>query len=64
MMEAVKKEILKLLDMRMIYAISDNQWVNPVQIIPKKAGVIVEANQKGELVPVCKPTGWKQCIDY
>nr|XP_027102729.1 uncharacterized protein LOC113723971 [Coffea arabica] len=64
MMEVVKKEILKLLDVGIIFAISDSSWVSPVQVIPKKAGVTVEANQTGELVPVRKPTGWRQCIDY
>ncbi|XP_071928201.1 uncharacterized protein [Coffea arabica] len=64
MMEVVKKEILKLLDVGIIFAISDSPWVSPVQVVPKKAGVTVEANQTGELVPVRKSTGWRQCIDY
>ncbi|XP_071904284.1 uncharacterized protein [Coffea arabica] len=64
MMKVVKKEILKLLDVGIIFAISDSPWVSPVQVVPKKAGVTVEANQTGELVPVRKPTGWRQCIDY
>nr|XP_027120356.1 uncharacterized protein LOC113737306 [Coffea arabica] len=64
MMEVVKKEILKLLDVGIIFAISDSPWVSPIQVVPKKAGVTVEANRTGELVPVRKPTGWRQCIDY
>ncbi|XP_071909834.1 uncharacterized protein [Coffea arabica] len=64
MMEVVKKEILKLLDVGIIFAISDSSWMSLVQIVPKKAGVTVEANQTGELMPVRKPTGWRQCIDY
>nr|XP_027082308.1 uncharacterized protein LOC113704620 [Coffea arabica] len=47
MMEVVKKEILKLLDMGIIFAISDCPWVSPIQVVPKKAGVTVEANQTG-----------------
>nr|XP_027090491.1 uncharacterized protein LOC113711532 [Coffea arabica] len=64
MIEVVKKEILKLLDVGIIFAISDSPWVSPVQVVPKKAGVTVESNQEGELVPIRKPTGWRQCIDY
>ncbi|XP_027152279.1 uncharacterized protein LOC113752362 [Coffea eugenioides] len=64
MMEVVKKEILKLLDVGIIFAISDIPWVSPVQVVPKKAWITVESNQEGELVPVRKPTGWRQCIDY
>ncbi|XP_027156520.1 uncharacterized protein LOC113757411 [Coffea eugenioides] len=64
MMEVVKKEILKLLDVGIIFTISDSPWVSPVQVVPKKAGVTVESNQEGELVPIRKPTGWRQCIDY
>ncbi|XP_071905713.1 uncharacterized protein [Coffea arabica] len=37
--------------------------LNPL-MMEVKAGVTVEANQTGELVPVRKPTGWRQCIDY
>ncbi|XP_071926999.1 uncharacterized protein [Coffea arabica] len=47
MMEVVKKEILKLLDVGIIFALSDSPWVSPVQVVPKKAGVTVESNQKG-----------------
>ncbi|XP_071932871.1 uncharacterized protein [Coffea arabica] len=64
MMEVVKKEILKLLEVGIIFAISDRPWVNPVQVVPKKAGVTVEENQEGDMVPVRKATGWRQCIDY
>ncbi|XP_071914099.1 uncharacterized protein [Coffea arabica] len=47
MMEVVKKKILKLLDVGIIFAISDSPWVSPVQVVPKKAGVTVESNQEG-----------------
>ena len=36
MQEAVKAEILKLLDNGIIYPISDSQWVSPVHAVPKK----------------------------
>ncbi|XP_071933264.1 uncharacterized protein [Coffea arabica] len=64
MMEAVKKEILKLLDVGVIFLISDSPWVSPIQVVLKKIEVTVEANQTGEFVPVRKPTGWRQCINY
>ena len=57
MMEVMKNEILKLLDVGIIYAISDSPWMSSVQVVSKKAGVIVEANQKGELMPIHKSTG-------
>nr|XP_027116756.1 uncharacterized protein LOC113734391 [Coffea arabica] len=63
-MEVVKKEILKLLEVGIIFVISNSPWVNLVQVVSKKAGVTVEENQEGEIVPVRKPTGWRQCIDY
>ncbi|XP_027064788.1 uncharacterized protein [Coffea arabica] len=44
MMEVVKKEILKLLEVGIIFAISDSPWVSPIQVVPKKAGVTVEEN--------------------
>ncbi|CAN6570909.1 unnamed protein product [Malus baccata var. baccata] len=64
MMEVVKKEIIKLLDCGVIYPISDSRWVSPVQCVPKKSGVTVEANVENELVPQRIQTGWRVCIDY
>ena len=46
--EAVKEEILKWLNVEIIYPLFDNQWVSPVHVIPKKAGVMVTMNEKGE----------------
>ncbi|XP_061351130.1 uncharacterized protein LOC133296198 [Gastrolobium bilobum] len=51
-LEVVKKEVTKLLQVGIIYPISDSQWVNPVQVVPKKSGVTVVVNQKNELVPI------------
>lgn len=36
MQEVVRKEVLKLLDNGMIYAISDSEWVCPTQCVSKK----------------------------
>ncbi|KAH9717584.1 hypothetical protein KPL71_021883 [Citrus sinensis] len=64
MMEVVKKEILKLLNVRIIYHISDSKWVSPVQVVPKKSGITVVKNEENELVPTRVQTGWRVCIDY
>ncbi|KAM2645570.1 hypothetical protein EV1_019107 [Malus domestica] len=64
MMEVVKKEIIKLLDCGVVYPISDNRWVSPVQCVPKKSGVTVVANSENELVPQRIQIGWRVCIDY
>ncbi|GKE74650.1 reverse transcriptase domain-containing protein, partial [Tanacetum coccineum] len=47
--EVIKKEVLKLLDARMIYLISDSPWVSPVHCVPKKGGITVVANEENEL---------------
>ena len=44
MMDVVKKEILKLLEVGVIYLISDSNWVRPVEVVPKKTGIIVVKN--------------------
>lgn len=64
MMEVVKKEILKLLDVGVIYSISDSKWMSPVQVVPKKLGIRVVRNEENELVPTRVQTGWRVCIDY
>ena len=64
MKEVVKKEVLKWLNASFIYAISNNPWVSPVHVVPKKGGFIVIRNEKNELIPIIIMTGWRVCIDY
>ena len=60
----MKKEILKWLNAKIIYPISDSQWVSPVHIVPKKAGVMVTVNDKGEEIQMRLPRKWRVCINY
>ncbi|XP_076906108.1 uncharacterized protein LOC143562078 [Bidens hawaiensis] len=64
MQEVVKKEVLKLLDVGVIYPISDSPWVSPTQVVPKKGGMTDVMNEKNELIPSRTVTGWRVCIDY
>jgi hypothetical protein len=40
------------------------QWVSPVQVMPKKRGMTIVKNEKNELIPQRTITGWRMCIDY
>jgi hypothetical protein len=51
MRDLVKKEVLKLLKARVIYLVSDSEWVNPVQVVLKKGGMTDVHNEKNELIP-------------
>ena len=62
--DVVKEENLKWLNAKIIYPISDSQWVSHVHVVPKKAGVTVKMNEKGEEIQTCLPTKWRVCIDY
>ena len=62
--EVVKKEVLKLLDVGVIYPIVDSKWVSPTQVVPKKSRVTVLANEHNELIPTRVTTGWRVCINY
>ena len=64
MKEVVKKEVLKLLDVGVIYPIADSKWVSPTQVVPKKSGVTIVANENNELIPTRVTSGWRVCIDY
>ena len=64
MMDVVKKEILKLLDVGVIYPILDNKWTSLVQVVPKKFGVTIVKNNDDIFVPTKVQTGWRACIDY
>ncbi|RDX68938.1 Retrovirus-related Pol polyprotein from transposon 17.6, partial [Mucuna pruriens] len=58
-LDMVKKKVTKLLAARIIYPISDSQWVSLVQVIPKKSGMTVTKNQHDELVPLRIQNSWR-----
>nr|GEY62499.1 reverse transcriptase domain-containing protein [Tanacetum cinerariifolium] len=62
--KVIKNEVLKLLDARLIYPISDSPWVSPVHYVPNKGGFTVVENEENELIPTRLVTGWRVCIDY
>ncbi|KAM6567243.1 hypothetical protein CsatA_026371 [Cannabis sativa] len=64
MKEVVRDDVIKMLDVGIIYPISDSPWVSPVQVVPKKSGITVVKNEKNELIPTRVQTGWRVCIDY
>ncbi|KAL6329691.1 hypothetical protein AAG906_027228 [Vitis piasezkii] len=62
--EVVRAEVLKLLQAGIIYPISDSPWVSPTQVVPKKSGITVIKNEKGEEITTRLTSGWRVCIDY
>ncbi|RVW20409.1 Retrovirus-related Pol polyprotein from transposon opus [Vitis vinifera] len=50
MQEEVRAEVVKLLQAGIIYPISDSPWVSITQVVPKKSGITVVQNEKGEEV--------------
>nr|XP_027122274.1 uncharacterized protein LOC113739242 [Coffea arabica] len=62
--EVVMKEILKLLELGLIFPISDSEWVSLVHVVPKKTGITLVRNEKNELVPMRLQNGWRMCIDF
>jgi hypothetical protein len=46
MREVVKKEVLKQLKAGVIYPVSYSKWVSPVEVVPKKGGMMVISNEK------------------
>ena len=64
MKEVVKKDVLKLLDVGVIYLIANSKWVSPTQVVPKKSEVIMVEKEHNELIPTRVTTSWKVCIDY
>jgi hypothetical protein len=64
MREVIKVEVLKLLHAGIIYPMPQSEWVSPVQVVPKKGGMMVVENNKNELIPQQSIMGWRMCIDY
>ncbi|GJW35967.1 DNA-directed DNA polymerase [Tanacetum coccineum] len=62
--KVIKKEVINLLDVGLIYHIFDSPWVSPVHCVPKKGGMTVVENADNELIPTRLVTGWRVCIDY
>jgi hypothetical protein len=57
MREVMKKEVLKLLHAGIIYVVPHSDWVSPIQVVPKKVGMMVIENSKNELIPQRTITG-------
>ena len=51
MKEVVHKEVLKWLDVGVIYPIYDSAWVSSVQVVPKKGGTMVIRIENNTLLP-------------
>ena len=64
MKDVVRNEVLKWLNARFIYAISDSPWVSAIHVVPKKGGFTVIRNEKNKLIPTRTVTRWRVCIDY
>ena len=64
MKEVVRKEVLKWLDVGVIYPISDSSWVSLIQVVPKKGGTTMIRTESNALLPSRTVTGWRICIDY
>ncbi|RVW12504.1 Transposon Ty3-I Gag-Pol polyprotein [Vitis vinifera] len=62
--EVMRTEVLKLLQAGIIYPISDSPWVSPTQVVPKKSGITMVQNEKGEEITTRLTSGWRVCIDY
>ncbi|GJZ54641.1 reverse transcriptase domain-containing protein [Tanacetum coccineum] len=56
--DMLKNEIVKLLDSRLIYPISDSSWVSPIHVVLKKRGMTIVLNDNNELIPSRTITGW------
>ena len=61
MQDVMRADVLKLLQADIIYPISDSPWVSPTQVVPKKSGIMVVQNDKGENVSTRLTIGWRVC---
>jgi hypothetical protein len=64
MREVIKKEVIKLLNVGIIYPVPHSEWVSPVHCVSKKGGLTVVKNEKNELILQRTVTRWRMCIDY
>nr|GEY75245.1 reverse transcriptase domain-containing protein [Tanacetum cinerariifolium] len=62
--DIIKKEVEKLLDVGLIYPISDSRWLSPVHCVPKKGDFTVVEHEENELIPTRLVIEWRVCINY
>jgi len=62
MIEVVKAEILKLLDVGVIYPIMNSK--TPIHAVPKKTIITLVKNKNDKLIPTRISSGWRMCVDY
>ncbi|XP_057948183.1 uncharacterized protein LOC131143831, partial [Malania oleifera] len=55
--EVVLKEVVKCLNAGRIFPTSDSEFVSPMQVVPKKLGITIIENDKGEAIPTCVTSG-------
>ena len=60
----MKRDIIKWLDVGVIYSIADSSWACPIQCVPTKGGTTVVPSEKNEVVPMRPANGWRVCMDY
>ena len=56
MKEAIRAEIVKLLDNGISYPISDSQWISSIHAVPKKSDFTMIENDNQKLVQTQLPT--------
>lgn len=64
MKEVVIKEVVKLLNVCLIYPIFDSSCVSHVHVMLNKEGTTMIMNGKNELILTQTVIGWMLCIDY
>nr|GEW88900.1 reverse transcriptase domain-containing protein [Tanacetum cinerariifolium] len=62
--DVIKQEVIKLLEVGLVYPVSNRPWVSPVHCVPKKGGFTVVENKDNELILTRLVTSWRVCIDY
>ena len=62
--EVVQPNVLKLLDIKIIYVISDSSWVSHVQVLPKNGGMTIVKKENNTLIPTRTMMGSRVCMDY
>jgi hypothetical protein len=64
MTEVVKKEVIKLIEVCIIYPIADSKWVSHEHCVRNKGGVTIVANVENEVIPQRTIIGYIMYIDY
>jgi hypothetical protein len=64
MKEVIRNEVICLLDVVIIYQISDSKWISPAHCVLKDGAITIIGKDENSLIPTRTITSYSMCIYF